>query len=250
MADKFCPDSAVPVEAQESGQARAGKSGPAILAAVGVLLIVIGIVAGIAGNKSLQKFIETAETATATITDIRSVRSGNSTHYEVMVSFTAADGVTREVKLGEYNSSMQAGGAITVYYDPLNPARIKTEDSSGSGFAAILVIIGLGAGIIGASAIVKQRRNQKLRATGERYTANILDCRMTTRRSRGRVSRTFKLICQYVDGDGVLRECKSDGLSYDPRPQLPGGTVTVYVGPGKPKKYFVDVDGSMSGNTI
>jgi len=221
---------------------------PGIAAAAGILTIVIGIIVGVAGNKAMRKFMETAETATAAITDIRNIDDSR----EVIVSFITKDGVRQEGKLGAYNSAMQVGGAVTVYYDPLNPAQIKTGQTYNPQDAVLTVGLGLAFVIIGIFAAIKERGNQDLRTNGECYEAHILGCPATGHAGRDweDVTYTYVLVCQYMDRDGVLRKCRSRVLSEDPRPQLPNGTVAVYVDPGKPKKYFVDVEGSMSGSAI
>ena len=61
----------------------------------GVLIAVTSVIVGITGNKAMEKFLETAETATATV---KSIRNYDDNH-EVVVAFTAKDGVQWEVRL-------------------------------------------------------------------------------------------------------------------------------------------------------
>jgi hypothetical protein len=224
---------------------------PGLGIVIGVLMAVISVLVGSAGNRAIQKFMETAETATAAITDIREL---NDSHV-VMVSFTAKDGVEREVRLDAvYTASMRVGDAFPIYYDPLDPARIKTEPSYDATGVAITTALGLAFIVIGICAAMKERGNMQLRANGERYEAMILGCSATAHVSHSSDSTsttyTYVLTCEYRDGDGIARKCRSRVLSEDPRPRLPAGTVTVFVVPGKPRKYFVDVDGSLAGSAI
>jgi len=140
--------------------------------------------------------------------------------------------------------------AELLYYDPLNPKKAKTQLTYDPTGAAIIAALGIAFIVIGFCGALKERGNMRLRADGERYEATILGCSATAHVSHDSHSTsttyTYVLTCEYRDGDGVTRKCRSRVLSADPRTQLPRGTVTVYAAPGKPGKYFVDVDGSIA----
>ena len=211
----------------------------------GVLIAVTSIILSVIWSKDMEKFMETAETATATVTSIRQ----NGDHHEVKVSFTAKDGLEREVRLNSaYTPSLRVGDSITLYYAPLDPAKVKAQlNYDPTIYMAIFPALGLAFIVIGLCGAMKERRNIQLWADGERYEATILNCSATAQVGRNsRIMTTYVLTCEYRDGDGVMRKCRSGVLFIDPRPHLPRGTVTVYVAPGKHRSYYVAVDDSIA----
>ena len=236
-----------PITAAQPPQPRKGKYlAHGIFMLLGVLIAVTSVIFSVNWSKSMEKFMETAGTATATVTSIR--QTGDS--HEVKVSFTAKDGLEREVRLNSaYTPSLRVGDTVTLYYDPLDPTKVKAQlNYDPAAYLAIFPALGLAFIVIGFCGAMKERRNMHLRADGERYEATILNCSATVHVSRSshRTSTTYVLTCEYRDGDGVMRKCRSRVLSIDPRPHLPRGTVTVYVAPGKHRSYYVAVDDSIA----
>ena len=241
------PPASNPAAQSPQPQPRKGKYlAHGIFMLLGLLIAVTSIILSVIWSKDMEKFMETAETATATVTSIRQ----NGDNHEVKVSFTAKDGLEREVRLNSaYTPSLRVGDAVTLYYDPLNPREVKAQlNYDPTIYLAIFPALGLAFIVIGICGAMKERRNMQLRADGERYEAVILGCSATAHVSRSShiTSTTYVLTCEYRDGDGVMRKCRSRMLSIDPRPQLPRGTVTVCVARGKHRSYYVAVDDSIA----
>jgi len=223
-----------------------------IVIAVAALLLVIAVLVGLFGNR----FMKTAEKATAEIINIQA----NGDSHVVTVRYTDKGGVSRQAQLNSYNASMRIGQFLEIYYQPDNPSSVRT---GGSSWIVILIVGGMGVVffLVGYSMMRKQREEKWLCEHGTRYDAVPVDCRLSTNVTRisssgsstiqsTNVSYTYVLICHYRGQDGTVYECSSRALNYDPRPYLSRNLVSIYVNSENPKKYFMDVLGSMDSNVV
>ena len=147
---------------------------------------------------------------------------------------------------------LAVGSIIYLLYKPF-----ETMNTTKMIFIASCVVMVLGLGMCAAGSLALSRKAEweRLRSEGIRYYADIIDClksddyikniRENINPDNEIYNNEYTLICKYTDRNGVVRECKSPSLSYDPRNFI-SGKITVYVDTANPKKYFMDIMGSMN----
>lgn len=113
---------------------------------IGVIFMLAGIgmvIGGFAIRDNSKKFYATAKQTTATIDTIYEYVSADSDHdikHDVYISYDTEEGVHySEVDLGWYQSGMEEGQTIAVYYDPDDPRDVRTQE--GSMMACIVVTL-------------------------------------------------------------------------------------------------------------
>lgn len=215
---------------------------------VGMALLIAGIVILILNGR----FMERAEEITAVITDIGSYRnSKGETSHKVLVEYTYAGKLYENAELNFYSSSMYEGKEITVFCDPDNPGRIR----SNQGMTLLYgIFIGMGILFIAISAIVigialrKSARRKKVRESGRKLYATIEEITLNTSlRMNGR--HPYVIYCIWKDDykDMVYR-FKSDSIWTNPNLVFhPGDTIPVYVNEKNYKQYYVDADSILNG---
>ena len=122
----------------------------------GLVFMAVIIIYIVSTSVSFNKFIKTAVKTKGIISDIVSYNShdeDNSKRYDVSVRFTTEnqEHITAHLDYSEYSSSMYVGKIIEIYYDPLNPSKIKREvlhEKMPSllmfiGFGLVLLIVGI-----------------------------------------------------------------------------------------------------------
>ncbi len=114
---------------------------PILFALAGCFLILLGIT----NIKNRQIFVE----STGVISNIEETYVGgedNEYDYDVTVDYTV-DGQEYSSPLGEYNSRMQEGQEIGIYYNPDNPSEVMTNSKSTPVVLFVMGIIGIFAGV-------------------------------------------------------------------------------------------------------
>lgn len=223
------------------------KNANSVLLLIGILFSVIGtafLVAGIAVLIGHNTFIDNAVQTEAEITRIESdsYRRNGKTHtdYDVWVEYEV-DGEIYEEELGYYNSSMNEGDIIDVYYDPDNPSDV----SSGSKILELIfILIGGVFAVLGVILIIVNilsgNRRKKLMRTGDRLTGTITDVVMNNA-VRINNRHPFKAECEVINPfDGEKYLYSSENITEDIT-GLTGMEVTVYVDRNNKKKYYVDI---------
>ena len=134
---------------------------------IGLLLIVVGITVGVFIYQDAQSFMQTGVKAEGTIKDIQveNIRETDSDgnyitryDYTVMITYKTEDGTILTSRLGYYDSSMKQGDSIEIFYNPDNPAEIRTGDTSTFPlfFGGIFTLVGLPFFIYGLIMILRK----------------------------------------------------------------------------------------------
>ncbi len=130
---------------------RTGKFTYPIVAVIGVILIVLGII-----SKNSDKDIE-YRTVQGEITNITEDIIGEDREYHVYVTYKVAGTKYEDVEYGSYNSSMKVGDRVTVYYDPADPSHYQAK-----GFETVPYVFGgVGAAAVIFSVIMMIRKKSR-----------------------------------------------------------------------------------------
>ncbi len=205
-------------------------------AALGVLvlgLIFWGVGFGIQAND--DALLAVAESADGVLTIERAER--------VSIAYEA-QGTSYQTAYPFYFSAMHTGEAVTVLYDPSDPARITTPYTRR--FTSIFQIIGLsiaGAGLLVALiGFLKRQADCSLLENGKRLEAHVTGVSYNTAvcmTGRGNPCRIF---AEYIDPDtGEQFEFHSQNLWGDPKKMTGLETVEVSVNELNYKRYAMDV---------
>lgn len=225
--------------------------GFAIFIIVGLSLLAGGLFTLVSGIRYQQK----ATPVQAIITYIESYRdSDGDVSHDVYVTYSYGGVTYEDVRLNEYSSSMYEGKEITLYLDPSNPKRVKTSFGAYM-VGGILMAMGVFFSLFGIIPIAGARRKRllqaKFRETGRRISGVVdyIDYD-TTYTVNGR--NPFIVICSYTDDySGVTYRFKSDRLWTNPYPVLQEQSpIYIYVMPDDYSKYYVDVEGALSGRIV
>jgi Protein of unknown function (DUF3592) len=191
-------------------------------------------------------FLNEAIVAEGTVVDL--VRSGGDSTYRPVVRFRAAG--SREVEFtsgaGTNPPAYSRGEKVEVLYRPS-----KLEDASIKGFVSLwlgpTIVGGLGAVFfaIGASMIVFGRlgaqRAAYLREHGVRIETKFQGVELNTS-LRVNGASPYRVVTQWQDpASSELHLFRSENLWFDPSDYIKGRQITVFIEPGNPKKYAVDV---------
>lgn len=223
------------------------KNANSVLMLIGIIFSVIGtafLISGIAVLISHNTFIDNAVRTEAEITRIESdsYRRNGKTHtdYDVWVEYEA-DGEIYEEELGYYNSKMNEGDKIDVYYNPDNPSDVKSDSKI---LELIFILIGGVFAVLGVIFItvniLSGNRRKMLMQTGDRLTGTITDVVMNNAVRINGV-HPFKAECEVVnpfDGEKYLYSSENVTRNIS---ELVGREVTVYVDRNNKKKYYVDI---------
>lgn len=212
-----------------------------VFSTIGLLFAVIGIAIGI----SFSDFSAKAESTTAEITRIETyTKSSNgslTTYHDVYVKYSV-DGVTYNVLLDYFDSSMYVGGTVEVLYNPDNPAEIKGNDITitfiFTGMGIVFLIIGL---LVGVIPYTKEVKRKKLIETGEQATGVITNV-IVDRSVEINGRHPYKAECEVIDpitGERYLYSSQTvmNDISY-----LIGQSIAVYYNPDNRGEYYVDLD--------
>ena len=193
-------------------------------------------------------FIEGAAVARGTVVDLRISTSNNSRSYYPIVEFVAANGAKVQYvsSSGSNPPSYARGEPVKVYYNPSNP-----QDALLEGFFSLwggpLIVGGMGAVflLIGGSMILLTgsgaRRLAKLRASGRPVVAKLQGVEQNTSFSVNG-AHPWRIVSQWQDPETAeIYVFRSENLWFDPTDHLAGEQVTVFIEPGNPKRYAVDL---------
>lgn len=152
---------------------------PKINIAIGVIIIILGIVIAInilQENADRKEFRNNAETTYATVIDIYKEMDGRvdndaiSYNYYAVVEYTV-DGKTYE-KTILANNIIRVGDIITIYYDPKNPSYSLTEAIAINNIGPIIIVIFMsffGIAWITITVITQRTQNNRADETDMRY---------------------------------------------------------------------------------
>ncbi|MDX3775717.1 DUF3592 domain-containing protein [Chromatiaceae bacterium AAb-1] len=198
--------------------------------------------------RSTSSFLEEAVKAEGTVVELVRSRSGDSTTYQPVVQFTAQHGQPIEFisSTGSNPPSYSEGQNVEVLYragEPQN-ARISGFFSLWGG-AVILGGIGgvfflIGAGIILVS-LLKTRKDEFLKTHGIPIETEYQSVELNTALSvNGK--HPFRVLSHWQNpSTSDLHIFKSNNLWFDPSNYIKDKKITVFIEPGNPKKYYVDL---------
>lgn len=215
-----------------------------IFAAVGSALLVVAALL----YQHTRSFIGEATTAQGTVIELQPVRSDGSTTYRPVVRFKDQRGETIEFSSSSSSSppSYSRGEIVTVLYRPGNP-----QDAQIDGFFSLwggsVIVAGLGSvfGLIGGGIIVGRRfirvRDEGLRRSGTPIETEFQSVQLNTAiEVNGR--HPFRVLTQWQNpATSQIHVFHSHNLWFDPTKYLTEKQITVYIQPGNPKKYYVDL---------
>ena len=204
-----------------------------------------------------QNFKKNALTTTAVITDIQTaserdfVQVGTDTKtkkvYTVYVEYEAG-GKKYSGMLDSYVTGMNVGESLTVYYDPVNPAVIKSEYGTEP---TILIFGAAGFMLVGIIMIVissvSGRKQRNVVNTGIMAVGVITDVYIDRNVSVNNCN-PYKAECQVIDArTNEMYLYSSDSYTNDIR-HLKGCKVPVYYNPDDPSEYYIDLDNAYCDN--
>jgi len=209
-----------------------------VLAAVGIVVIIIAIMHGI----YIANFRETAMETTAVITEIHtySERHYDSDHdtvyHDVYVAFEIDD---KEYagKLNSYSSGMKEGGKVQILYAPENPNNFRYSKKYYM-VTVSFIFFGTIFALIGIIPLVQSASKKRLIQDGEKIMAKfqmITDGNIEVNGNHTRI-----IVCEYRDHifkseNFWTTACPSDE-------ELEGTLVPVYVQEDDYSNYYVDFD--------
>lgn len=217
---------------------------------VGIIFFIIGAIfatIGVVVYNNETNFKESALITDATIVDIRAVvDSDGETSYDVYVEYYV-DSVLYDGKLNYYNSTMEHGDLVKIYYDPNNPEKFVGDGSTS--VLIIMIIIGgifsiLGIGFIIFNIKSKIKRNKILKYNFI-IQANIVNCVLNENILINGVHPHNLIATIMSPYDGLTYTFKSESIMKDLTPIIQAysiNTVPVYVNPQNYKEYYVDID--------
>jgi hypothetical protein len=196
-----------------------------------------------------RSFIAHAAPAQGTVIDLVESRSNDgSSTWRPVVRFAAADGQQRQFtsRFSSNPPAYRRGEPVTVLYDVGDP-----QDAAINGFLALwlgpIIVGGIGLVLFAAGGSVMlvpwlgRRRAAELRATGTPIQTTL----QGVERNRSVAiegTNPWRIATQWQDpASGEVRVFRSDNIWYDPAPYLKRDAITVYIAPGNPKRYWVDV---------
>ena len=138
------------------------------------------------------------------------------------------------------NGAWYIGKVVTIYVDPADPGRFRTDVFKRLGF--IFTPVGFAFLLAGAAVKIKQSGGKKLMVTGRRVTADITDVVRGSVRINSRYAH--HIICGWRGPDGKIYRFKSEALWTKPSAELERRGIKnlpVYIDGDNHKKYYVDV---------
>ena len=175
-------------------------------------------------------------------------RSRESISYAPVVRYTTRNGESYRFisSASSWLSVYDKGERVDVLYDPANPGRAEINDSfslylgqalvAGTG----LVFVLLGSGIMAVPKL-KGRKNKRLKEAGQAVATTFKEVKQNTNLTIGG-RRPYNVITTWVDpSTNETYTFSSDNIWFNPKDQIVQDKITVYMEPGNPKKYYVDV---------
>ena len=216
----------------------------------GIIFLIISLYLYIDGQSFKENVLQTTAVITKVdiyhnthMNDRNSLTSARRKNYDVYIEYEV-DGVKYEGMLDSYITGMDAGESVTIYYDPADPARIKSEFSTNSMvfiFASIgFILAGIVIALIPTLSERKQKKTVKAGMRAEGVITSVYIDRFTTVNG----SNPYKAEVQVTDPrTNEIYLYTSDGYLNDIT-RLEGCKVPVYFNPDDPSEYSVDIDGA------
>lgn len=217
----------------------------------GIVFLLIGIVflsISLFSTISYNKFKESAGTCNAVITTIESHYDSNSesTNHDVYVRYEV-NGVIYDNELNYYESSMDEGDIVTLYYNKDNPNDIMIDGQTF--FFLIFAIMGAIMTIVGTICLVIFIKGKRLRKKIIAMNC-IIQAQISGIETNYSVTvngrHPFLLMASAISPyDGKVYTFKSESFWSDLTLVLQQYNITqvpVYVNPSNYNEYYVDID--------
>ena len=198
--------------------------------------------------QNIRTFLAQAGSAQGTVIDLVRSSSSSSGTWAPVVRFVTAKGEKIEFtsSTGSNPPSYSQGESVEILYDPGKP-----RDARINGFVALWLgpmIVGgigsvfflIGGGIVLAS-VLQGRKEEYLKQNGTRILTTFQSVELNTSLSvNGR--HPFRVFTQWTNPTtSEIHVFESDNLWFDPSPHINNRSITVFIEPGNPKKYYVDL---------
>ena len=227
-----------------------------VFSAIGIALLAGALL----WAQNTRSFLAQASTAQGTVIDLvrsRSNSSGSSgssssssssSTYAPLVRFLTAKGEKIEFtsSSGSHPPSYSQGESVEVLYQAGAP-----RDAVINGFVSLwlgpMIVGGIGSiffligGGIGLASALQGRKEEYLRQYGTRIPTSFQSDELNTSLAvNGR--HPFRVFTQWINPTtSEIHVFASENLWFDPSPHINDRPITVFIEPGNPKEYFVDL---------
>ena len=217
----------------------------AIFLGIGTLFILIGIIVDLLSNRFYLDAMSTEGIISWTSAELHNQEDKNNQRIFV---WYMVNGKELEAQLNYYDSSLQKGDKITVYYKKDNPYVIKAKNHIFLNGAAAIGIILIMVGIINGLYISWRKKECiRLKKRGILLYSKIMDVILDFQVGSMLGKYPYVVLCQYVDvKNNKIYKFKSDILWYNPKEYIKEDTVAVFVDPKNYNRYFVDIESVMA----
>lgn len=214
---------------------------------VGLLFVVIALVT----TMNTRTFVAEANHAQGTVIDMVRRQSTDSDHsdaYAPVVRFVTTGGETVEFTSNTSSNppSYARGEAVAVLYRPLTPHDAKIN-SFGSLWGAPVMfgvlgsIFAAGGGGFILFGVLKARKAADLKLHGVRFLTTVQRIERNENVKLNGVN-PYRIFTEWRNpAKHEIRRFESDYVWFDPSTYLDGRNIPVYVAPGDPDTYYVDL---------
>ena len=199
---------------------------------VGAIFFAVGFI----GGHITDQFLQTAQSAEGVVVETDAART------QTAVRFPLPDGAEQVSRCSYYSSDLRVGDAVTVYYDPDDPASISVD-----GLRVLwLIFEALGGAFVVAALIVQlcglagERRRDDLLRNGREVTARISEIRVNPNVAVNQY-HPYRIYATVTDERGDEHRFHSPDLWRDPTPDIREETVKVRVDGDNWKRYAMDL---------
>lgn len=219
-----------------------------LFSAIGGVFIIVAIFVTISSFQFLQTATKTQGTVIDLIKNVDTDSDGDSsTTYSPVVSFTTSTGQKIEAKtsISSNPPSHEIGDSVSIYYSPKDPKTIIVDSFMDKYFLPIVFgVLGLILFSIGGFGLVKAKKKNDeakwLQTNGQKVDSIFVEVRSVIDVTiNGR--NPWKIVSKWQNlANGQTYFFESIDLMFDPTNYMTGQTITVFIDPNDPKKYYMD----------
>ncbi len=220
-----------------------------LFSAIGAVFVIVAIFITISNFQFLQTATKTSGNVIDLIKNVDTDSDGDtSTTYTPVVSFTTSTGQKVETKtsISSNPPSHEIGDSVAIYYSPKEPKKIMIDSFMDKYFLPIIFgAFGLIFSAIGGFGLLKAKKKNDeaklLQANGQRIDSTFVEVRPVMEVTiNGR--NPWKIVSKWVNlANGQTYFFESSELMFDPTNYMTGQTITVFIDPSDPKKYYMDI---------
>lgn len=220
-----------------------------LFSAIGGVFIIVAIFVTISNFQFLKTAIKTQGTVIDLIKNVDTDSDGDSsTTYSPVVSFTTNTGQKVETKtsISSNPPSHEIGDLVSIYYNPKEPKKIMIDSFMDKYFLPIIFgAFGLIFSSIGGFGLVNAKKKNDeakwLQTNGQRIDSTFVEVRTVIDVTiNGR--NPWKIVSKWQNlANGQTYFFESIDLMFDPTNYMAGQTITVYINPNDPTKYYMDI---------